>query len=77
MIRASEPLWAALSSESASHAADLATIPGVRAATPIGQTFDKSDSGSGQRLIDGIEYDEYAGIARITIRTKLSRVMKR
>jgi putative ABC transport system permease protein len=52
----------------ASHAAELATIPGVRAATPIGQTFDKSDTGFGQRLIDGIEYDEYANIAHITIR---------
>ncbi len=52
----------------ASHAAELATIPGVRAATPLGQTFDKSDSGFGQRLIDGIEYDEYANLARITIR---------
>jgi putative ABC transport system permease protein len=51
-----------------SHAAELATIPGVRAATPIGQTFDKSDSGFGQRLIDGIVYDEYANIAHITIR---------
>ena len=51
-----------------SHAAELAAIPGVRAATPVGQTFDKSDSGFGQRLIDGIEYDEYANIARITIR---------
>ena len=51
-----------------SHAAELATIPGVRAATPLGQTFDKSDSGFGQRLIDGIEYDEYANLAGITIR---------
>ncbi len=52
----------------ASHAADLAQIEGVRAATPIGQTFDKSDGGFGQRLIDGINYDEYANLARITIR---------
>ena len=51
-----------------SHAAELATIPGVRAATPLGQTFDKSDSGFGQRLLDGIEYDQYANLARITIR---------
>jgi putative ABC transport system permease protein len=51
-----------------SHAAELATIPGVRAATPIGQTFDKSDTGFGQRLIDGIVYDQYADIARMTIR---------
>ncbi len=52
----------------AAHAAELATIPGVRATTPIGQTIDKSDSGFGQRLLDGIEYDEYANLARITIR---------
>jgi len=52
----------------ASHAAEIAAIPGVRAATPLGQTFDKSDTGFGQRLIDGIEYDQYANIARITIR---------
>ncbi|HKG45785.1 MAG TPA: lysylphosphatidylglycerol synthase domain-containing protein [Pyrinomonadaceae bacterium] len=52
----------------ASHAAEIATIPGVRAATAIGQTFDKSDSGFGQRLIDGIQYDQYANIARTTIR---------
>jgi putative ABC transport system permease protein len=51
-----------------SHAAELASIQGVRAATPIGQTFDKSDSGFGQRLLDGIEYDEYANLAHITIR---------
>jgi len=51
-----------------SHAAELATISGVRAATAIGQTFDKSDTGFGQRLIDGVVYDEYAGIAHITIR---------
>jgi len=51
-----------------SHAAELAAIPGVRAATPLGQAIDKSDSGFGQRLIDGIEFDQYANLARITIR---------
>jgi putative ABC transport system permease protein len=51
-----------------SHAAELATIPGVRAATPIGQSVDKSDSGFGQRLIDGVEYDQYASLARVSIR---------
>ena len=50
------------------HAAEIATIAGVRAATPVGQTLDKSDSGFGQRLIDGIVYDEYASLAHITIR---------
>lgn len=50
-----------------SHAAELASISGVRAATPLGQTLDKSDSGFGQRLIDGIKFDEYASIAGLTI----------
>jgi putative ABC transport system permease protein len=50
------------------HAAELAQIEGVRAATPVGQTLDKSDPGFGQRLIDGINYDEYAAIARLTMR---------
>ncbi|HEX6044717.1 MAG TPA: lysylphosphatidylglycerol synthase domain-containing protein [Pyrinomonadaceae bacterium] len=50
------------------HAAEVAAVPGVRSATPVGQALDKSDSGFGQRLIDGINYDEYADIARITIR---------
>ena len=71
MIRASGTIGLAGGSQfklPASHAAELATIPGVRAATPLGQAFDKSDSGFGQRLLDGIEYDEYANLARITIR---------
>jgi putative ABC transport system permease protein len=50
------------------HAAELATVPGVRAATPVAQALDKSDSGFGGRLVDGINYDEYANIARVTIR---------
>ncbi len=51
-----------------SHVGELAQIPGVRAVTALGQTFDKSDSGFGQRLIDGIEYDQYSNLAGITIR---------
>jgi putative ABC transport system permease protein len=47
---------------------ELASVPGVRAVTPLGQTLDKSDSGFGQRLIDGIKYDEYATLTGITIR---------
>ncbi|PYS69793.1 MAG: hypothetical protein DMF69_15770 [Acidobacteria bacterium] len=71
MIRASGSIG--LTGESpfklkASHAAELASIPGVRAATPVGQAVDKSDSGFGQRLIDGIEYDQYANLAGIQIR---------
>jgi putative ABC transport system permease protein len=40
----------------------------VFATTAIGQATDKSDSGFGFRLLDGIEYDEYATIAGLTIR---------
>jgi len=71
MIRASGTVSLAGGSQfrlPTSHAAELAAIPGVRAATPIGQSVDKSDSGFGQRLIDGIEYDQYAGLAQISIR---------
>ena len=52
----------------ASHAAEIASIPGVRSATPIGQTLDSTDTGFGSRLIDGIDYDQYANLAGITIR---------
>jgi putative ABC transport system permease protein len=51
-----------------SRATEIATIPGVRAASPLGQAFDKSDTGFGSRLIDGIEFDQYASIAGLTIR---------
>jgi len=71
MIRASGTVSLAGGSQfrlPTSHAAELATIPGVRAATPIGQSVDKSDSGFGQRLIDGIEYDQYASLAHISLR---------
>jgi putative ABC transport system permease protein len=53
---------------SVSHVAEIASIEGVRAATAIGQQADRSDSGFGSRLIDGINYDEYATLARINIR---------
>ncbi len=52
----------------ASHAAEIAEVEGVRAATAIGQTLDKSDSGFGTRLIDGINFDEYANLTGIRIR---------
>jgi putative ABC transport system permease protein len=71
MIRASGAISLAGGSQfklQTSHAAELATIPGVRATTPIGQAVDSSDTGFGSRLLDGIEYDEYAKIARITMR---------
>lgn len=49
-------------------AAEIAGIEGVRAATPIGQTLDRSDTGFGSRLIDGIEFDDYAKLTGISIR---------
>ncbi|HCX30098.1 MAG TPA: hypothetical protein DHU55_10070 [Blastocatellia bacterium] len=51
-----------------SRAAEIATIEGVRAATPIGQVLDRSDAGFGTRLIDGIEFDEYAKLTGLAIR---------
>ena len=51
-----------------SHAAEVAGIEGVRLAVPIGQTLDKSDRGFGSHLIDGINFDQYAPLAGLTIR---------
>jgi putative ABC transport system permease protein len=52
----------------ATRAAEIAGIEGVRAASPIGQTLDRSDTGFGSRLIDGIEFDDYAKLTGISIR---------
>ena len=71
MIRASGSLGLGGNSPfklQASHAAEIGNVPGVRAATPIGQSLDRTDSGFGSRLIDGIDYDQYANVAGITIR---------
>jgi putative ABC transport system permease protein len=51
-----------------SHVAELARIPGVRLAVPIGQHLDKSDSGFGSRLIEGIPYEQYAALNGLTIK---------
>ncbi|MFN2455145.1 MAG: ABC transporter permease [Pyrinomonadaceae bacterium] len=51
-----------------SRATEIAGIEGVRAAVPLGQSFDKSDSGFGSRLLDAINYDEYAQLANLTIK---------
>lgn len=47
---------------------EIAGIEGVRAATPIGQALDRSDSGFGTRLLDGIRFDEYANLTGIRMR---------
>jgi putative ABC transport system permease protein len=51
-----------------SRAAEINGIEGVRAATAIGQTLDRSDAGFGTRLIDGIEFAEYARLTRMAMR---------
>lgn len=51
-----------------SRAAEIARIEGVRAATPIAQTLDHSDVGFGSRLIDGIDFDDYAKLTGVSIR---------
>lgn len=50
------------------HAKDLAALPGVRGAVPVGQALDKSDGGFGMRFLDGIPFDEYAALSHIQIR---------
>lgn len=52
----------------ATRAREIASIEGVRAASPIGQTLDRSDTGFGSRLVDGIEFDDYAKLTGISIR---------
>jgi putative ABC transport system permease protein len=49
-------------------AAELTRIEGVRMAVPIGQTLDKSDTGFGSRLIEGIPFDQYAALNGLTIK---------
>ncbi len=51
-----------------SRAKEISGIEGVRAASAIGQKLDRSDTGFGSRLIDGIAFDEYAKLTGITIR---------
>ncbi|HZH91120.1 MAG TPA: ABC transporter permease [Pyrinomonadaceae bacterium] len=46
-----------------SHAAEVARLPGVRAAVPLGQTTASSDSGFGVRLVDGIDFDSYSQLS--------------
>jgi putative ABC transport system permease protein len=50
-----------------SHAAEVARLPGVRAAVPLGQTTASSDSGFGVRLIDGIDFASYSQLSGMKI----------
>jgi putative ABC transport system permease protein len=49
-------------------AGELAQVEGVRAATAIGQALDSSDAGFGSRLVDGIDFDDYAKVTGIALR---------
>jgi putative ABC transport system permease protein len=42
-------------------------IAGVRAAVPIGQNAVASDAGFGQRLIEGVPFEEYAALTNLRI----------
>jgi len=45
----------------------LAKIEGVKAAVPLGQTSVGADTNTGSRLIDGVNFKEYAEMARLKI----------
>jgi putative ABC transport system permease protein len=49
-------------------ATEIARIEGVRAAVPLGQNIVSSDRGFGSRIVDGINFDEYAAVAGLTIK---------
>ncbi|HEY0405853.1 MAG TPA: ABC transporter permease [Pyrinomonadaceae bacterium] len=49
-------------------AREIAQLPGVRAALPIGQKLLKTETGFGNRLVDGINFDEYANVTGLTIK---------
>lgn len=51
-----------------SRAAEISEIEGVRDATPLGQSLDRSDRGFGTRLIDGIDFEDYSRLAGLKIR---------
>lgn len=46
---------------------DLAKIEGVRQVVPIGQTSVEADTNTGSRLIDGVNFREYAEMAHLKI----------
>jgi putative ABC transport system permease protein len=52
----------------AAHAAEVASIEGVRMAVPIGQNLDKSRDGFGSHLVEGIPFDQYAALTGLQIK---------
>ena len=52
-----------------SMALDVLSVEGVRSAVAIGQhSVDAADNNTGKRLVDGVEFDEYAAISGLRIR---------
>ncbi|HEX8746903.1 MAG TPA: ABC transporter permease [Pyrinomonadaceae bacterium] len=51
-----------------SRAEEIARLEGVRGAIPLGQDVQPSDSGFGSRIVDGINFDEYASVAGLSIK---------
>ena len=50
-----------------SRAAEVARIPGVRAAVAHAQTTDKSDAGWGVRVVDGIDFEGYSRLSGLRV----------
>ena len=48
-------------------AREIESIEGVRAATALGQTTDKSEAGWGNRLIDGVDFEDYRQMSGIRV----------
>jgi putative ABC transport system permease protein len=46
---------------------EMQKLAGVRLAVPIGQNTDKSDSGMGMRVIDGIPFERYAQLSGMRV----------
>lgn len=46
---------------------EIAKLEGVRVAVPLGQSFDKSETGFGSRLIDGIDFDVYTQVGNLNL----------
>ena len=51
----------------AAHAQEIARVAGVRAAVGVGQVTDHTESGFGSRLVDGVNFDDYAKLAGLRV----------
>ncbi|MEJ7615675.1 MAG: ABC transporter permease [Pyrinomonadaceae bacterium] len=50
-----------------SRAEEIAKIEGVRAVTPLGQNLIGSDSGFGSRMVEGVNFEDYARLTGIAV----------